>query len=371
MKKIATITFHSAHNYGSNLQAYALQEYIKKISGEAYSYEIINLRTDIQKQQYSLTKDNKFISRFVRKFVLKDFERKNKKKFERFEKFINNNLQITKEFKSLEELNNANLKYDYLISGSDQLWNLRANDFDWAYFLEFANSGKKISYAASFGPKKMVWTEEEKNRVRKDLEQYKYISVREEGSQNNIRELLGKEVPIYMDPTILLTKDEWNKIVPKEKIYKGKYILYYSLGQKKEDIELVNKISKILKMPVVTTRYAGRRELFKGFKQFYEVGPIEFLNLLENAELVLSSSFHGTIFSVIFGVPFFAINGLKDYRISTLLKKVKLENRSIDLINYKEKCSNYGDISFKEAHKELENEKDKSTKYLKEALDII
>lgn len=61
----------------------------------------------------------------------------------------------------------------------------------------------------------------------------------------------------------------------------------------------------------------------------------------------------------------------KVYRISTLLKKVKLENRSIDLINYKEKCSNYGDISFKEAHKELENEKDKSTKYLKEALDII
>lgn len=195
--------------------------------------KIYNLRTDIQKQQYSLTKDNKFISRFVRKFVLKDFERKNKEKFERFEKFINNNLQITKEFKSLEELNNANLKYDYLLSGSDQLWNLRANDFDWAYFLEFANSGKKISYAASFGPKKMVWTEEEKNRVRKDLEQYKYISVREEGSQNNIRELLGKEVPIYMDPTILLTKDEWNKIVPKERIYKGKYILYYSLGQKK------------------------------------------------------------------------------------------------------------------------------------------
>ena len=135
----------------------------------------------------------------MRKFVLKDFERKNKEKFERFEKFINNNLQITKEFKSLEELNNANLKYDYLISGSDQLWNLRANDFDWAYFLEFANSGKKISYAASFGPKKMVWTEEEKNRVRKDLEQYKYISVREEGSQNNIRELLGNGSWLGMD----------------------------------------------------------------------------------------------------------------------------------------------------------------------------
>ena len=84
-------------------------------------------------------------------------------------------------------------------------------------------------------------------------------------------------------------------------------------------------------MPVVTTRYAGRRELFSGFKQVYDVGPVEFLNLLKNAELVISSSFHGTIFSTILEVPFYAINGMKDYRISTLLKKLDLQERSIDI----------------------------------------
>ncbi len=371
MKNIATITFHAAHNYGSNLQAYALQEYVKKISGEEYNYEIINLRTDIQKEQYSLNKDNKITSKIVRKVLLKDYNKKAKEKFEKFEDFINNKLQITKEYKSLEELKQANLNYDYYISGSDQLWNLRANDFDWSNFLEFVNKGKKISYAASFGPKKMVWTEEEKNRVKNDLEKYECISVREEGSRNNVKELLNvEEVSMHMDPTILLTKEEWERILPIERIYKNKYILYYSLGQNKEHIELVKKISKILKLPVVTTRYAGRRELFSGFEQIYDVGPIEFLSLLKNAELVLSSSFHGTIFSSIFEVPFFAINGLQDYRISTLLKKLNLENRSINTETIEEKCKNYKDINFKVATEEIKKEREKSTKYLREALDL-
>lgn len=370
MRKIATITFHSPHNYGSNLQAYALQEYVKKIAGKNYTYEIINLRTNKQKEQYSIYNRNSIGARIVRIFLLKNYYKKIKGKFEKFENFINSKLQISKEFKSESELKQANLKYDYFISGSDQIWNLRANDFDWSYFLEFVNSGKKISYAASFGPKKMEWTEEEKQRVANNLKGYDYISVREEGSQNNIKELLNKNVPIHMDPTILLTKEEWNKIIPKEKIYNGKYILFYSLDHKKEYIELVKKVSKILRLPVVTTRFAGRRELFSGFEQIYDVGPIEFLNLLKNAELVLSSSFHGTIFSTILQVPFFAINGLNDFRISTLLKKLKLEERSIDNDNVEKKCREYKNIDFKKAKEELNNERRKSDEYLKEALDI-
>ena len=254
--------------------------------------------------------------------------------------------------------------------GSDQLWNLRANDFDWSYFLEFADNGKKISYAASFGPKKMVWSDEEKERVKRDLEKYDLISVREEGSKANVEEILNKEIPIHMDPTILLDKKEWNDIIPKEKIYDGKYILYYSLGQNREHIDLVKKISKLLKMPVVTTRYAGRRELFSGFKQVYDVGPVEFLNLLKNAELVVSSSFHGTIFSTILEVPFYAINGMKDYRISTLLKKLVLQDRSVDIENYNKKCPKYKEINFDNARDELEKERKKSTEYLMKALDI-
>lgn len=370
MKKIGTITFHAAHNYGSNLQAYALQEYIKKISGKEYEYEIINLRTDIQKQQYSINKDNKVLSKIVRKYILKDFNKKNILKFERFEDFIKKYLKTTKEYNNIEELKKANLKYDYYISGSDQLWNLRAKDFDWSNFLEFANNGKKFSYAASFGPKKIHWTEEEKSRVKKDLERYDYLSVREEESKKNINELLDGEISMHMDPTILLTKSEWEKLTPNERIYKDKYILYYSLDQNNDYIKLVKKISKLLNLPVVTTRYAGRRELFRGFKQIYDVGPIEFLNLLKNAELVLSSSFHGTIFSIIFEVPFFAINGLNDCRISTLLKKIHLENRSISLKEINQKCKEYKKINFEFARQVIKKERKKSNIYLKQALDL-
>ena len=216
----------------------------------------------------------------------------------------------------------------------------------------------------------MIWSDEERERVKRDLEKYDFISVREEGSKANVEELLNKDVPIHMDPTILLDKKEWNDLIPKEKIYAGKYILYYSLGQNKEHINLVKKISKLLKMPVVTTRYAGRRELFSGFKQEYDVGPVEFLNLLKNAELVISSSFHGTIFSTILEVPFYAINGMKDYRISTLLKKLDLQERSIDIENYNEKCSKYKEINFKNARDGLKKEREKSTEYLMKALDI-
>lgn len=216
----------------------------------------------------------------------------------------------------------------------------------------------------------MIWTDEEKERVKKDLKEYQCISVREEGSKANVDELLNSNVPIHMDPTILLEKSEWNDIIPNKKIYEGKYILYYSLGPNKTDVNLVKKISKILNLPVVTTRYAGRCELFSGFKQVYDVGPLEFLNILENAELVISSSFHGTIFSTILEIPFYAINGVKDYRISTLLKKLNLKDRSIDTENYIEKCKKYKQINFKNAREELKKERKKSTEYLMKALDI-
>ncbi|MCI9177743.1 MAG: polysaccharide pyruvyl transferase family protein [Clostridia bacterium] len=269
MKKIGTVTFHSSYNYGSSLQAYALQEVVKKICN--CKYEIINLRPNKQKYMYSINRENRFLSKVVRKFIIKNYKEKYLAKNKKFEDFINNKLNITKEYNSLEEIKNDNLDYDYYISGSDQLWNTRAYDFDWAYFLSFTAKGQKISYAASFGPKAIEFTEEEKEKIKKYISQYKALSVREEGSYQNIYELTGKKAQINMDPTILLDKQEWESILLKEKVQNGEYILYYSLGPSKEDIKLVKKIAKKLKLPVITTLYGGRYELFSGFKQVYEV----------------------------------------------------------------------------------------------------
>lgn len=370
MKKIGVITFHASYNYGSNLQAYALQEYVKKICDFECEYKIINLRTDIQKKAYKNCFEKKNLKNRIKSIILlnkkKDFE----KKEEYFEKFINNELNLTEEVKNIDDIKKLNLNCNYYISGSDQLWNIHACDFDWSNLLEFASNGKKISYAASFGPKAQLWTDEQKERIRKDLLEYDCLSVRENGSFNNVKELTGKEAEINIDPTMLLDKNEWNKIIEEKPIIKKDYILLYNLKNDKDVYKIAKIVSKELKMPVIITRLGNMKEIFMGFEKKYDVGPKEFLNLVKNAKLVLSSSFHGTVFSIILNKPFFAINGLKDFRIHTLLKKMNLENRTIEIENAKEKCESAFNIEFDESQKLIECEREKSRLYLERALDI-
>lgn len=370
MKKIGVITFHSPYNYGSSFQAYALQEIVKKICNQDCEYRIINLRPKNQKKMYSIDNEKGLLTKIIRNVMIRGYNKKYKIKNQKFEDFIINKLNITKEYHSYEELDNENFDFDYYISGSDQLWNLRAFDFDWSYYLGFVKRGKKISYAASFGPKTIEFSREEKEKIKKYINSYDKLSVRERGSYDNIYNLTGKKPEINMDPTILLEKEEWKKIIPADRIVKGDYILYYSLGQDKENIKLVEKISKKMRLPVVTTRYSGRNELFTNFKRVYDVGPIEFLNLLNNAKLVLTTSFHGTIFSAILNKPFFSINANKDYRRLTLLETIGLEDRNISEETMDEKIEKAFKINFEEANKKIQLEKDKSIKYLKDALDI-
>lgn len=369
MKKIATITFHSPYNFGSNLQAFALQEYIKKLCDNNCTYNIINLQKKEQEEMYKIY-DVLSFRNFIKRKIFWGYKKDIRKKEKLFEEFINNKLNLTKKYKTLDDIKKYELEYDYYISGSDQIWNLNAHDFDWANLLEFVQKGKKISYAASFGPSKQNWTDEQKERMKKGLELYNHLSVREQGSFNNVVELTGKKPEIHVDPTMLLEKEQWENIIDKEQFYKGKYIFYYDLSGKKENIELAKRISKDLNITIVVARNHHKIHLIKEFEKVYQTGPIEFLNLVKNANLVLSSSFHGTVFSIILNKPFFALNGSSDFRISTLLKKMKLDNRSIDSNDYEEKMKQVYDIDFSSANKEINKEREKSEKYLKEALEL-
>ena len=370
MKKIATITFHSSYNFGSNLQAYALQEFIKKISNEPVDYEIINLRTTKQKELYRSIFERNGIKNAIKKVLFLKYKQQIIDRKKNYENFMLEKLQLTKEYNSYEELMNEKFQYDYYISGSDQLWNLSARDFDWSNFLEFVKKGKKISYSASFGPKMQVWSDKEKERVKKDLIQYSNLSVREYGSYKNVKDLTGIEPEMHVDPTMLLDKEDWLKIIEKKPLLEKDYILFYDLKEKKEDLKLVKKISKKLKMPVVVTKPMGLKYHFSNFKKYYYCGPLEFLNLLYNSKLVLSSSFHGNVFSIIFNKPFFALNGKNDFRISSMLDKFGLSNRSIELGELEEKLKKLYDIDFSKADKVFIDEKNKSKEYLKEALEI-
>lgn len=370
MKKIATITFHASYNHGSNLQAYALQEYIKKLCNNNCQYNIINLRTNIQKDLYKTCFEKKGIKNRIKSIINVDEKENLFKREEKFESFINNKLQITKEYNSIEQIKKDGLLFDYYISGSDQLWNLQATDFDWANYLEFVEKGKRVSYAASFGPTKPIWKNEEKERIKKDLSLYDCLSVREQGSFENVKKLIDVEPEINIDPTMLLKKDEWMKIIDVKPLINKDYIFLYNLKGEKEIIKIAKEVSKITKMPIIVTQRTIISEIFYGFEKKFDAGPLEFLNLILNAKLVLSSSFHGTVFSILFNKPFYAINGANDFRISTLLEKMNLKNRTIEIDNIKEKCRKIYDIEFKNANALLNAEREKSEIYLKKALEI-
>ena len=216
--KTGTITFHAAHNFGSVLQAYALQQTVLQIAGHN---EIINYRPKVQKQMYRvITKRPKFVA------ILKDithllYYKSLKVKYQKFEYFIHHNLILSqKEFDSLESLSKELSLYDCYISGSDQIWNPNPCDFSMAYLLPFIpEKSKRISYAASMGPSG-IFTRPLPQGYVESLARYKYISVRENKSALLIQNLLLNfnaktnfnklgGVKIVCDPVFLFSKQEW------------------------------------------------------------------------------------------------------------------------------------------------------------------
>lgn len=373
MKKAAVITFHASHNYGSVLQAYALQTLLTQLVGNC---EIINLRTERQKDLYTVFTKRKGLKYCLKNLTHALYYFALKQKYNRFNQFITEQLKTTSQiYLSLDDLQNESFNYDYYICGSDQIWNPNPVDFDWSYYLPFVKKGKKISYAPSFGPIGKIPNEEIRTRIADYLASFDSLSVRELKSQQIVQELSHKEVPIVLDPTLLLTPADWEYLLQDKKYknekYKNKdYILLYTLYANPQIISLTKFFSRYFKMPIVITNFSNQYDVLTPFKKQYDVGPIEFLTVLKNAKIVLTSSFHGTVFSILFNKPFFTFEGNKDARIHNLLSLTDLTNRSINSNNVLNQLEHTYDIDFERAQKLLENEKNKSLAYLRNALEI-
>lgn len=151
MKKVGIITFHAAHNYGSMLQTYALQQVVLSMG---YDCEIINFRSIVQKEMYMpIFMRGTLYGKCVRFIIQSSYALGILKKYRFFEKFLKEDLILSsKEYNTLEDLANADFNYDYYISGSDQIWNVESWDFSYSYFLPFVKFGKCIAYAPSMGP---------------------------------------------------------------------------------------------------------------------------------------------------------------------------------------------------------------------------
>ena len=339
MKKIAIVTINGNYNYGNRLQNYAL-----KCTLEKYNLKVTNLWFVELKQ---------FIKDFVKKIPII------RRKFVRFNKFS----RFTNEFLSVKYCSkNYKDLFDFYVVGSDQVWNYTFPTYNTNMFLPFSNKNKNFSYAASFGLNSI--DDSKKKEIVEGLNNLKHISVRENKAKEIIEKLTNRtDIHVVIDPTMLLTSDEWDKIMQKpDGLKEGKYILCYFLGElsfeKKQEI---SRISSEYDCEIIN--------LLDPSCKFYNCGPSEFLYLEKNAFLICTDSFHSSVFAIIFDRPFVVFDRddkevKMNSRIDNLLNKFKLEDRK-----YVNKITDSQlNHDYKTSYKILEVERNKAIRYIEKIL---
>ncbi|MDY3069382.1 MAG: polysaccharide pyruvyl transferase family protein [Parabacteroides sp.] len=360
--RIGILTFHRAINYGAFLQAFALKTYLTKLG---HQVEIVDYwpegHADIYRLIPNYWKKRSFIGkiRFFISLILR--YSRTKKRIEGMQMLVKKYFGLTSipSYPTAKSL--KYLSYDCIIYGSDQIWWKSKlpgySGFDPIYWGEsISNSIKKIAYAPSMGI--IDLSDEDKKDIRKWLKNFNVLSVREVDLADTIKEIANYNIPVVLDPVFLLSKQEWiNYCKP---INKDKYILYYNLLPSKEADLFVKKLQKKYKCQVL--EITGNVNPLKIGKQYIQsADAIDFISLIKNAEFVVTSSFHGTAFSIIFEKQFFSI-GMeeKSGRVKSLLHILKLEKRLIT--SYSNEY--IPDIDYSNVERLLDIEITKSKKYL-------
>ena len=361
MKKVAIITLHGKgqrNNYGNLLQNYAVQEILKKFD---FCVETIPETSAYLKNQNKL-KLNKKIRKSIKEILnirYKSLDNKRKKEFKKFEeKFIKKSKFTINKITIPKELNNS---YDYFITGSDQVWNPYYNYNSPAYFLDFCTKKKRIALSPSFGITNLP--NNIKDEYTKYLNGFEYLSVREDSGRKIIEELTGKKASVLIDPTLMLSKQEWNNIsIKPKKVPNKKYIMVYFLGKIKNDEKLyLQELSKRYDLEIVNI-------LDRKQKEYYISSPSQFIWLIEHAELIFTDSFHGSVFSIIYKKPFIVFDRKSKFnmnsRLETLLNKFNLLNRKYSQIDINQILN----IDYIKTYEILKKEQDKFYEYIENNL---
>ena len=336
-KRIGIITLYRGYNYGTSLQAYALKQFVASLGYDTdiiWTAEGAKRGRDIRIGKIarifwrclwhpSLLKHT-FLS--YKNSLLKDINPKIKAKF----------LAFAKEYLAVKALTREKLKsFAYsedtlaIICGSDQIWSANSANIEPLYFLRFAPQNKRISYAPSFGAIKVP--SYNKKILAQYIKEIPFISVREAAGAEIVKELTGKQAAVLADPTLLL---DWEDIKPYQS--KKPYILAYFLDTpSKYALQTLGDISKKYNYDIKVFPYRYKEyEQFPGL-QFYPAGPLDFVSLIKGAECVLTDSFHGTVFSINFNIPFwvfernYASAKNQNTRIISILEKTGLQNHYI------------------------------------------
>lgn len=371
MKKIAILTLNGYFNYGNRLQNYALQEVLKSLNFDVET--IINDRKSASKKRlieriYNLRKNStkelyyKIYNIFWRN-ICKDSIIKRTEIFKQFTLDYIKETRYTISKNNIPE--NLSERYNYFVTGSDQVWNPVNLHGSSIYFLTFAEKHKRIAYAPSFGVSELKpeYIENYKEWI---SGMYK-LSVREDDGAKIIKDLTGRDAPVLVDPTLLLTKEKWLSISKEaHNKPKGKYLLTYFLGGVPDKAK--RQIKSIVKENNLEVINLGDIKE----KETYRTGPSEFIDYINSCSILCTDSFHGTVFSILMEKPFIVYkrigNSLSMFsRINTLLDKFDLNSRKAENIRSNEEAFN---IDYSHVPPILEAERNKAFNYLKEALNI-
>ncbi|WP_415775095.1 polysaccharide pyruvyl transferase family protein [Shewanella oncorhynchi] len=372
MKKVGIITYHASHNIGSMLQTYALQHIlINKYNCEV---EIIDFSSKAQQNMYSLFPkiDNykvaaKNIINLISYPILKS-------RFDDFESFISNYFSLTPEsYDELGNLYNLDERFDYVICGSDQIWNVNCTDFDDAYFLPFLTKTKKVSYAPSLGGRNILKSDVNLSKYKSYLSDFHRLSVREVNGKKWLDELSGKDFSIVADPTLLPMQKVWEDLASEREI-QGDYIFFYGVPFSPITYEIVCQISKELNLPVVmldAKSWIYRGNFARGITLSKKGSPRDYLSLIKHSKLVITTSFHGSIFAALFNKNFWTITyketNKDDDRVKTLLSQLDLNERLIYLEDYKQ-YDMLKDIDYSHFEENLDRFRCTSLDFLSEAI---
>lgn len=367
--RVGIVTIFNVLNYGAVLQALALYKYLETIGVEPTIINYVPKQLKHKTQQLIYNKDLSFfmnLKSFIKRFICKVCLHQEKY----FHQFIFENMSLTY---PCDKIDNFVINgFQTIIVGSDQVWNPEYTDniLDENYILQnvTTNEVRKMSFSSSLGS--CILNEKNRTILKESLSTYCAISVREEYAKKLLNSIGINNVTLTCDPTFLLNIEQWNNIANHSTSYltqlKFAYLLVYTFDHDKRCFQTANIIAKKMNLRVVSISYLARKPKCV-YRQFSSLSPADFLLLFKNSQFVVTNSFHGTCFSLIYGKDFISINKTNNpQRIQNLLSSLNLSDRI---------CYQVSDLKLNELHidftsveKSIQNMRLEAMSYLKQNL---
>lgn len=362
--KIGILSFHNSVNYGAVLQIFALKTRLEKMGAEV---SVIDYRAiDSEYGTFSLRKSikNNGFAKAIIKFLYYNLIAKKGviDKKEKFDKFTSSYFNLSPYYKSVDEFEKSN-EYDAIICGSDQIWNPEiTKGFDPMLFCKFDCANiKKYSYAASVGDVKIISSVDKKTKFLNLINNFDQVSVRECELADFISKNTDMNPLVTLDPTLLLDAEEYTKIEDAKDTRKN-YILIYQLARYPRTMEVAKELAKEKNLEIIeiiNNPYIKNKNQLMQFN----TSPEKFINLVKNADYIITNSFHGTVFSIIFRKNFYTIESrARNSRIVNTLGILGLSDRIL-----KEDSKEFprNKIDYSKVKPLLEKEREVSINYLK------